>query len=102
MIIKDLTIDLVPIVQDLFESSQFIGQWDGNFEREPDYIMKRLVEGDLPPNGFKDNNKIQTIQHSESRNVIGFLSFYHGFPDEDTVYVVFMFIENSYQKKGNA
>jgi ribosomal protein S18 acetylase RimI-like enzyme len=100
LIIEDLTLELVPKVQELYEASKYIGEWDGNLERKPDYIMNCFIDGDLPPNGIKDKFKIQTIKRFES--IIGYITIYHGFPHNDTVYVAFMYLEKSFQKQGNA
>ncbi|MWC27681.1 GNAT family N-acetyltransferase [Paenibacillus sp. MMS18-CY102] len=102
LLMEDLTMELVPRVQELYESSQYMGGWDGNSDREQDHIMNWYLEGDLPPNGVKENYKIQTIRHSECNAIIGYITFYHGFPNEDIVYIPFLFIDPAFQQQGYA
>ncbi|CAH1207777.1 hypothetical protein PAECIP111893_02778 [Paenibacillus plantiphilus] len=99
---EDLTAELVLQVQQLYESSQYLGEWDGNIERKPDYIMKCLAEGELPPNGKKENYRMQTIKRLEDGRIVGYFTIYHGFPNDDITYIAFMYIDRSCQRQGYA
>ncbi|WP_070121243.1 hypothetical protein [Bacillus marinisedimentorum] len=48
-------------LQTLWESTAYIGEYDGHHEREKNEMYKDLTEGDLPPGGTKEFFKIQPI-----------------------------------------
>ncbi|OWR27269.1 GNAT family N-acetyltransferase [Saccharibacillus sp. O23] len=95
----DLKEDEIPEVQDLYETSRYMNQWDGEIYN-PEHIKDCFFKGNLPPNGKLENYKIQTIRNQEDQQIIGILSVYHGFPSTDAVYLEFLYIDKTIQKQG--
>ncbi len=73
---------------------------DGIQNPDPTELQRWLTNGDLPPNGQKDNYRLQTITRRDTSEVIGYLSVYHGHPTPDTFYIASLFIRQDCQKKG--
>ncbi|QDH20369.1 GNAT family N-acetyltransferase [Saccharibacillus brassicae] len=97
--ISDLKEDEIPVVQDLYETSQYMNQWDGQ-SYNPEHIKDCLFNGNLPPGGKLENYRIQTIRNKEDQKIIGILSVYHGYPSTDSVYLEFLYIDKNIQKQG--
>lgn len=97
--ISDLVEYEVPIVQEIYQTSTYMNEWDGQ-KYDPDHIRKCLVEGNLPPGGKFENYRIQTIKTTESQTPIGLLSLYHGYPTEQSLYLEFLYIHKNIQKQG--
>jgi RimJ/RimL family protein N-acetyltransferase len=58
------------------------------------------VIGDLPPNGTKENFEMLTVFCIDE--IIGYLTFYKGYPDSATAYICFLFLTvrgNGYGKE---
>jgi RimJ/RimL family protein N-acetyltransferase len=72
------------------------------FSFDPSHIAvtpeRCLTEGDLPPDGTKENYEIYTI--NENGKVIGYFDFYKGFPQKGIVYISLMFISKDKRKYG--
>jgi ribosomal protein S18 acetylase RimI-like enzyme len=100
LIVEDIKLQEINAVQELYTTSSNLSRWDG---REPDaeFINQCYLTGDLPPAGKKEDYKIQTIKlNIESRELIGFLSVYHGYPKDEIIYISFMCIGKQHQKQG--
>ena len=69
---------------------------------EDDYIEKCLKNGDLPPipTAKIDKYSIKSIYTKEDNKLIGFFDMYHGYPNEDTLYISMFLISMEYQGKG--
>jgi ribosomal protein S18 acetylase RimI-like enzyme len=101
LVIKDLVITEIDLVQNLYKTSSYISVWDGN-GYDPNYIKKSFEEGIMPPRGSKKHFRIQSIQDKESGSTIGFISIYHGYPEDRTIYIAFMCIDKTSQGQGYA
>lgn len=99
LMISDLKEDQIPVVQDLYETSQYMNQWDGQ-SYNPEHIKDCFFNGNLPPGGELENYRIQTIRNKEDQKIIGILSVYHGYPSTDSVYLEFLYIDKNIQKQG--
>lgn len=97
--ICDLVENEISIVQDIFQTSTYMNEWDGQ-QYDPDHIRKCLVEGNLPPGGTLENYRIQTIRITENQTPIGLISLYHGYPTEHSLYLEFLYIHKDLQKLG--
>lgn len=67
---------------------------------DPNHIEKTILEGDLPPNGKKENFKIQAFYLKDSNKLIGYMTYYLGYPAEDIVFLNFLFIDPDLQGQG--
>lgn len=65
LIFKDLLLNEINAVQELFETRNNMSAWAGN-DYDSNYINRCYLDGDLPPNGKKENYKIQTIKSNGS------------------------------------
>lgn len=99
LIISNLQEEEISVVQDLYETSRYMNQWDGQ-EYNPEHIRNCFVEGNLPPDGKLENYRIQTIRNNEDQTIIGILSVYHGHPAIESIYLEFLYIDRSIQKQG--
>lgn len=60
-------------------------------------MRKKLLQGDLPPNGKMELFRLQTISRKENSEIIGYLSLYHGYPEPDTLYIASLSIRKDCQ-----
>ncbi len=97
--ISNLKENEIPRVQDLYETSKYMNQWDGQ-SYNPEHIKDCFFKGNLPPDGKIENYRIQTIRNQEDQKIIGILSVYHGYPSADSVYLEFLYIDKDIQKQG--
>ena len=87
-------------LQKLWESTGYIGKYDGHPERKEDDMYTDLTEGDLPPGGTKEFFRVQPIFVKETSKMVGFITLYHGYPDGYTIWVTFLYVNSSKQKIG--
>ena len=74
-----------------------IGQEIRSYGNSP---KKALTEGILPPNGTMENYVFYSIYLGDE--IIGYFDYYLGFPNDDTVYISFVFIKDEYRGNGYA
>jgi ribosomal protein S18 acetylase RimI-like enzyme len=79
--------------------SQSINLWDGN-EYNANQIEHWIHDGDLPPEGNKQNYRLFTVRRMNHNELIGILSVYHGYPKSDSAYLVFLYISKEQQGLG--
>ncbi|OEH92073.1 hypothetical protein BFG57_16895 [Bacillus solimangrovi] len=97
--IEDLNEEEIQTVQKLYEQGDYINKWDGrNLDKE--YVYRCFTVGDLPPNGTKEQFKIQVIRMKASRLIVGILTTYHGYPKPETFYINYLYIDKEYHKQG--
>lgn len=96
--IHDLNQDEIAIALGLYEKSAFMEEWTGQ-KLDPNYISHCLFEGDLPPNGQRDQFKIQVVCDARDM-MIGLLILYHGHPHEACTYITFLFFDPDVQRQG--
>jgi ribosomal protein S18 acetylase RimI-like enzyme len=97
LLIADLESEEISDLQYLYEASSNVLHWDGR-DPDPEYILKCYYQGDLPPNGMRENYKVQTIK--SATELVGILSIYHGYPKDEIAYLSFMCIGNNFKKQG--
>lgn len=101
LIIKDTTLDECEALQQLSSLSDYIENWVG-WKTPPDYAYKTLAEGNLPPDGEKEYFKVQSIYLATNSELIGSVELYHGYPNEQTLCIGWLFIHPEHQKCGYA
>ena len=87
MIIRDANLHDVDRLQEIYMQSQSTERWVWDKELTTDYILNGVNKGNLPPNGLKEFYKIQLITHKDSSEIMGFIEFYHGYPDKEVLYI---------------
>lgn len=101
LFVRDAVLDTdLDGLQKLWESTAYIGEYDGQPERKEDDMHKDLTEGDLPPGGTKEFFRLQPFFTKETSEMVGFITLYHGYPDEKTIWVTFFYVNSSQQKNG--
>lgn len=99
LLLTDLHQDDIETAQTLYEKSAFMEEWTGQ-PLDHDYVIRCLHEGDLPPNGHKDQFKIQAVRKCTTGKIIGLLVLYHGHPNSLCVYITFLFFDPEVQRHG--
>ncbi|WP_078433712.1 hypothetical protein [Metabacillus halosaccharovorans] len=94
-LIKDLVEQEIHTVQKIFEQGSYVSQWDGRGV-DKKYVYRCFTDGDLPPNGIKDNDKIQTIRIQGNNDVVGLLTTYQDYPNPKTMYITNLYIDLEY------
>lgn len=98
LLVSDITELAIQAAQALYEKSAFMQEWTGH-KQEPEYIRHCFFGGDLPPNGHRDNLKIQVVRGSTEK-MFGLLILYHGYPHGKCTYITFLFIDPEQQRQG--
>lgn len=100
LVVSDATLEEADVLQVLCEKSDYLRMWEGNEPIEPDHIKKTILEGDLPPNGVKENFRIQTFRVKSTNELVGYMTYYFGYPTEEIVWINFLFVDPDYQGTG--
>ncbi|WP_291300769.1 GNAT family N-acetyltransferase [Desulfosporosinus sp. BICA1-9] len=87
LIIRDANLLDVDSLQEIYIQSQSAEGWTRDHEVTTDYILNGVKQGNLPPNGMKEFYKIQLITLKDSARIVGFIEFYHGYPDKEVLYI---------------
>jgi ribosomal protein S18 acetylase RimI-like enzyme len=85
--ISDTMEEDLPALVLVLESNRETLIMEGMGEAHGDELRRWLDEGCLPPGGRKECHRLQTICRIADGEVIGYLSVYHGYPDQTTVYI---------------
>ncbi|WP_404349579.1 hypothetical protein LG311_03220 [Sutcliffiella horikoshii] len=88
--IEDLLEEDIHTVQELYNQGSYIHQWDGG-SLDEQYVNRCFTEGDLPPNGTKEQFRIQVIRIKETGLIAGILTTYHGYPGSETFYINYLY-----------
>lgn len=101
LVIRDALLDEdLEGLQKLWESTAYLGEYDGHPERHDDDMYKNLTEGDLPPGGSQERFRVQPFFVKEGSQMAGYISLYHGYPDNDTIWLTFFCVDASIQNLG--
>lgn len=97
MIIRDANLHDVDRLQEIYMHSKSTEGWAWNDELTTDYILNGVNKGHLPPNGMKEFYKIQLITDKISYEIMGFMEFYHGYPENEILYIGTLLISEDYR-----
>ncbi len=97
MIIRDANLHDVDRLQEIYMQSESTEGWTWANELTTDYILNSVNKGNLPPNGMKEFYKIQLITHKNSLEIMGFMEFYHGYPDKEVLYIGTLLFREDYR-----
>ena len=67
-------------IQEICEKSDYLRKWEGNALINPHHIKNTIIEGDLPPGGVKEHFKIQHFRLKTNQNLVGYMTYYFGYP----------------------
>lgn len=54
----------------------------------------------MPPGGVKEHFKIQHFRLKSNQNLVGYMTNYFGYQEEDVVFINFLFIDPNLQRLG--
>jgi ribosomal protein S18 acetylase RimI-like enzyme len=97
--VENAKLEEVDPLSQLNKMSNYMVQWEG-LAREPDAILKKVTEGDLPPGGKKELYRIQAIRLKDTGRLVGILEVYHGYPTDEVFWIGFLFIHPDFQQMG--
>lgn len=100
--VEDSTFDEVQELQQIYDAVPQTQGWTRvNGEDEPEYPMLYVLKvGVLPPDGSLEFFRLQSIRFRDTNQLIGFLGVYHGFPQEDILWINTLTIHPKFQGKG--
>ncbi len=97
LVVQDSQPHEIAALQEIYDNCSYIGQWTG-FKSAEENPMQALLNGeDLPPEGVKEQFKLQSIYLRDSFKLIGYLAIYHGYPDQDALYIAVLAIHTQFQ-----
>ena len=100
LVVNDSVLDDMPLLQSVLESIADTLRLEGKEAIAPDEMVQMFYNGDLPPNGIKDQYRLQSISLKEIGTIIGYLSLYHGFPDDGSFYIGSLSIHKTFHNQG--
>ncbi len=106
LVVKDSVESDLPELDQILTACAYIEEWSGWRYQHPDQGSEKsmrpmLIDGEIPPNGSQQFFRLQSIRSGESGPIIGFLTIYHGFPEADIVWILYLYIHPDFQGKGN-
>lgn len=91
--ITDTAAKDIPHLQLALNTIQDTLRLEGKTDADPEEMQTIFTYGDLPPGGRKECYRLQSISLRQSRELIGFISLYHGFPEPETLYIASLSIQ---------
>ena len=100
MIIRDANLQDVDRLQEIYMQSKSTEGWTRDDGSTTDYILNGVIKGNLPSDGKKEFYRIQLITHKNSSVIMGFIEYYHGYPEKDILYMATLLLSEKYRNKG--
>jgi ribosomal protein S18 acetylase RimI-like enzyme len=100
--IEDSTLDEVQELQQINDTVPQTRNWMQSQENPNGSMSIVLNEGALPPiaNRSKEYFRLQSIRLAKTDKLIGFIGVYHGFPEDDILWINTVTLDPKYQGKG--
>jgi ribosomal protein S18 acetylase RimI-like enzyme len=83
----------------IHEECSYIDELIGHRDEAADPMLSEFRGECLPPNGKKELHRLQTITESSSKEMVGYLITYHGFPDPDIFWIAQLSIRPQHQRQ---
>jgi len=99
LIIRDALIEDINPLTNMYMATKNLERWMSGQLDEND-ITNYIKNGHLPPNGERKFYKIQSITLKETNEIVGYIEFYHGYPDKQTIYIATLLIDDKYRSQG--
>lgn len=99
MIMRDANLQDVGRLQEIYSHSQTTEGWIWEDKLTPKYILEGLNKGHLPPGGRKEFYKIQAMTPKRSSEIVGFIEFYQGYPNQDILYIGTLLLGRDYRNQ---
>ncbi|WP_139905126.1 GNAT family N-acetyltransferase [Clostridium thermarum] len=91
--------EVIGDLKEVYLSCGYMIEYCGVEHRE-EYIEQCLREPELPPGGSKEFIKFRSIKSKDTGKVIGFLEYYMGYPNSNTIWIGGLFIHKDFQRMG--
>lgn len=92
LILSNTLITDAPKLQKVYED-HFDEEWHKPENKMlSNYMKKYILDPELPPGGKSENQKLQTVRLKENGNIIGYLDFYHGWPNKEIFWLADLFL----------
>lgn len=98
--VRDAVLEDAAVLQGLLESIRDTLTLEGKGEIAPDEMKRMVIEGVLPPGGTQDRFRLQVVEEKKSDQPIGFLGVYHGYPQDNVLYISTLTIARQHQRQG--
>ncbi|MGE5652751.1 MAG: GNAT family N-acetyltransferase [Bacillota bacterium] len=100
LMIRAATKDECEALQRICNAGSYIAEWTGDMPAS-DHIATCLSEGDLPPvrNADLARYALKSIYLKATMEIIGYVDLYHGYPDDDTLWLSMLMIHPDYQRQ---
>jgi diamine N-acetyltransferase len=97
LLIQDAESSEVSALQAIYDNCAYIGDWTGAEGGGKNYMQEEFDKKHLPPEGKADLHRLQAIKLKSDNKIIGYTVLYHGFPDEQTIWIAILAIHTDYQ-----
>ncbi len=101
LIIKNSVLEECETLQLVNEASDYIENWVG-WKTPSNYAFLTLTDGNLPPEGKKEQFYAKSIYIKQTNEIIGALELYNGYPTPEVLWIGWLFILPKYQRAGYA
>jgi diamine N-acetyltransferase len=99
LLIQDATVSEISDLQAVYDNCAYIGEWTGAEGEDAGYMQAEFEKKHLPPEGKPDLHRLQSIKLKSNGKIVGYTVLYHGFPDEQTLWIAILAIHTDYQGK---
>ena len=101
LIIRNSVLEECETLQLVNEASDYIETWVG-WKTPSNYAFVTVTEGNLPPEGKKEQFYAKSICVKQTNEIIGALELYNGYPTPEVLWIGWLFILPKYQRAGYA
>ncbi len=101
LLIKDSVLEECEKLQAVNEASDYLEKMVG-WKTPANYALVTLTEGNLPPEGVKEQFYAKSIYLKQTNEMVGVLELYSGYPTHDTLFIGWLFILPQCQRAGYA
>lgn len=98
LLIRDAELADIQTMEKIAQKCSYIEQWTG-LKYEKGEMLKEFQGEILPPKGKKHLNRLQIITLRKSKEAIGYVSMYHGYPEKKTAWIGALMILPKHQGK---
>ncbi len=99
LIIQDTEQPELQDLQAIYDNCAYIGDWTGAEGGGENYVQEEFDKKHLPPEGKAEFHRLQSIKLKSGGKIVGYTVLYHGFPDEQTLWIAILAIHTDYQGK---
>jgi diamine N-acetyltransferase len=101
LVIEDSAMEDARALEEIHDDCAYIVEWTGAHDdlSAKQVIARELAHEALPPHGKKQLHRIQSVRLKSSKEIVGYLVLYHGFPERDVLWIALLAIAKRHQGK---